>query len=1018
MEYDRDGYRFDGVNGGLGLSGLNSTPGEGDYYTFVSGSLVSKATEWQTNGVAEADCLMCHLKTTVGGFRYSNLERNYAPMVNPATGQANLKKAATLGLAGPTGTTGMVSLTARGEAGANPNIAITGWNDLGSGAGTLPGNLINTVPDRENCALCHFADKSLLTMGPSSNPLGYTAFQKYLAAGSTADGDIVGGGNNTAAWNVVKGRAEFGKRGESINDPKNPDVHMGTAAGSGRTCSYCHTLVAGTFPAMDNGLATELYPALDVKRIDHQFAKGNNLPDGKNMDQTDNTVTCEGCHITGSHPNAADAAAHDPVEEHALFPASHFQKIDCRTCHIPALNFAKKQTVEDFTVGPFQTFSRAQVLANSNGIGLKPLYLYRDTGHHGDEYKIEPLTVMAVPIWVNGNSMNPTFQRAAKGAAEAKRTASGDTSPVDGVYDWPLNRAQGGDTALIVNTKAEITDMVTRLNGAGVTTPIMNFYLNTFDVSHNVVPLTGNWQANSGLDKNNNGVQDPGERAYILGDPDGGGCVMCHSSSSTSSPFYTNRSVGFFDKTYTLFVNPGEDDTVCVTTAGVVQTNITGTNRVSASFGYKDALGGSHSMNLADVADCAPIGNTLNQGTVLGYNPDDLAYLMDPSTAGVNKSTADFTWSNDTVTSFRVNLASTGSCYNAPCTYRWDCTNNGSWDTTGTTTTASCTYTEGGSETVLLQVEDSKGFISNKEKSVTSKGIATITASAGAGGSISPSGTVTVMGGQTYTITPNTNYVVGNVLVDGSSVGAVTSYSFSIGTSGTHTISAAFYPTITSSAGPNGSISPSGTVTVTTGTNQSYTITPLPGYHVAGVLVDGSSVGAVTSYTFTGVTVPHTISASFAVNSGYTITASVTVTVAGTNGTISPSGSVSVPSGTNKTFTMTPATGFKVGKVLVDGAYVGAPYTYTFSSVSANHTISVLYYPVITSSAGTGGRISPLGQLKITPGTNKTYTITPNTGYHIANVVVDGSSVGAVSSYTFTNVTAPHTISATFALNP
>jgi hypothetical protein len=70
--------------------------------------------------------------------------------------------------------------------------------------------------------------------------------------------------------------------------------------------------------------------------------------------------------------------------------------------------------------------------------------------------------------------------------------------------------------------------------------------------------------------------------------------------------------------------------------------------------------------------------------------------------------------------------------------------------------------------------------------------------------------------------------------------------------------------TITASAGPNGSISPSGSQTVSAGGNLDFTITPNLGFHIADVLVDGSSVGAVSSYTFTNVTANHTIAASFA----------------------------------------------------------------------------------------------------------------------------------------------------------
>ena len=69
--------------------------------------------------------------------------------------------------------------------------------------------------------------------------------------------------------------------------------------------------------------------------------------------------------------------------------------------------------------------------------------------------------------------------------------------------------------------------------------------------------------------------------------------------------------------------------------------------------------------------------------------------------------------------------------------------------------------------------------------------------------------------------------------------------------------------TIAASAGANGSISPSGSVTVTDGDDQTFTITAAAGYQIADVLVDGTSQGAPASYTFTNVTADHTISASF-----------------------------------------------------------------------------------------------------------------------------------------------------------
>ena len=68
----------------------------------------------------------------------------------------------------------------------------------------------------------------------------------------------------------------------------------------------------------------------------------------------------------------------------------------------------------------------------------------------------------------------------------------------------------------------------------------------------------------------------------------------------------------------------------------------------------------------------------------------------------------------------------------------------------------------------------------------------------------------------------------------------------------------------------------------------------------------------------------------------------------------------------------------------------------------------------ITAFAGPHGSISPSGNVTVNQGSDKLFTITPDTGYGINNVLVNGSSVGAVSSYIFTNVTQDHTISATF----
>ncbi|MFN8586379.1 MAG: hypothetical protein U0704_01155 [Candidatus Eisenbacteria bacterium] len=178
------------------------------------------------------------------------------------------------------------------------------------------------------------------------------------------------------------------------------------------------------------------------------------------------------------------------------------------------------------------------------------------------------------------------------------------------------------------------------------------------------------------------------------------------------------------------------------------------------------------------------------------------------------------------------------------------------------------------------------GLTSFSDFALAESGNWTITASAGSNGRISPSGAVSVAnaGSQSFTITPDAHYHVADVLVDGASVGAVTSYSFTNVTAD-HTIAASFALdtyTITASAGANGSISPNGATTVSYGGSQSYTISANSGYHVADVLVDGVSAGAVTSYSFTSVAANHTIAASFAADPA-------TISAVSPSGTISSS---------------------------------------------------------------------------------------------------------------------------------
>ena len=99
------------------------------------------------------------------------------------------------------------------------------------------------------------------------------------------------------------------------------------------------------------------------------------------------------------------------------------------------------------------------------------------------------------------------------------------------------------------------------------------------------------------------------------------------------------------------------------------------------------------------------------------------------------------------------------------------------------------------------------------------------------------------------------------------------------------------------------------------------------------------------------------------------------------------------------------------------GANTVNPSSGTTAIVITN-TDAPLSQMTITASSGTNGSISPTGVTSLNCGNNQSYTITPNTCYHISDVLVDGiSNSGAISTgtYTFSSVSANHTISATFA---
>gem|GEM_PF-2274866 len=374
-----------------------------------------------------------------------------------------------------------------------------------------------------------------------------------------------------------------------------------------------------------------------------------------------------------------------------------------------------------------------------------------------------------------------------------------------------------------------------------------------------------------------------------------------------------------------------------------------------------------------------------------------------------------------------------------------------------------------------------------------------VTSSANPNGSISPLGTVWVPynGSTNFIITPNPNYHVLNILYDGVTNAAVTNFPVNNITNGGHTVVASFAidtNSVMSSAGPNGSISPDGTVWVPYGSNITYTITPSNNYHVLAVTIDSTNnIGATNSYTFVNVTnSTHMINATFAIDE-YTLTvnsdhgaptpggvstnswntpvnASVTPSVpdgattqylctgwtgsgsipsSGTSNSISfnitnttfltwnwstnyylnimagANGGINTTSswylaGSNVTVTATPTNLYRftgwTGDIVSTNNPLNISMTQGYPSITAN--FAPAFFDVMVS-APINGSVAPSGTVWVGFASNMTFNVTPDPGYHILNVTIDGTnSIGATNSYTFINVTnGGHMVNATFAID-
>jgi len=175
----------------------------------------------------------------------------------------------------------------------------------------------------------------------------------------------------------------------------------------------------------------------------------------------------------------------------------------------------------------------------------------------------------------------------------------------------------------------------------------------------------------------------------------------------------------------------------------------------------------------------------------------------------------------------------------------------------------------------------------------------------------------------------------------------------------------------------------------------------------------GDQTGSVNPASIT-MNSNKTITANFLINQ-YSIAVSSIPSAGGTangSGTYNHGQTVNLVASANA--------GYEFVNWTENGVQVSANTTYSFTA-TGNRTLVAnfrLKTYTITATAGAGGSINPSGNVNVTHGSNQTFSIATDSGYEISDVKVDNVSVGKVGSYTFNNVTANHSIQASFSLLP
>ena len=285
-----------------------------------------------------------------------------------------------------------------------------------------------------------------------------------------------------------------------------------------------------------------------------------------------------------------------------------------------------------------------------------------------------------------------------------------------------------------------------------------------------------------------------------------------------------------------------------------------------------------------------------------------------------------------------------------------------------------------------------------------------VSASPSNGGSVSGGGTYNQGQTCTVTATANSGYTFVNWTENGTQVSTNANYSFTV--TGNRNLVAHFTTQnyiITAIADPTAGGTITGSGGYNYGDNCTLSATANAGYAFINWTKNGAQVSTNPTYTFT-VTETATYIAHFSVQN-YTIT---TASAPSNGGTTTGGGTYNY--GQTCTVTASAANGYSFTNWTENGTQVSTNANYSFTVTSNRNLVAnfVQSTHTIQASAGANGIITPSGTITVAHGASQTFSIIPDADYEVQEVYIDGNPVGAMTSYTFTNVIADHYIHVTF----